>query len=302
LSLSLQYYQDEENAKDYLAESLHRGSLALVLGAGISMDLGLPSWPELVRRCAESRGLSWQEIDTAKPSALALQIVANRIEADATNDVDFAKTVERALYDKVELTPDSVVPKLLLALGALIMSSRRGAVSKVLTYNFDSVLEWYLRLHGYCVRVVQTLPSLVTVSDVDVYHVHGYTPHSSSPDRSESRPILGLDAVDARLSEAMSDPWFRLVHEVVTSHDCLFVGLSDKSFSDRAIHPVLIRARKAVGIGRPLGIWCFGEPLEEGAEGDFFNAGVVPLVFPSVFRIPPFLLGICQRAAEIAVK
>src|ERR1035437_7294833 len=49
---------------------------------------------------------------------------------------------------------------LLIALGALLMGSKRGSVTEVLNVNCDDVLNWYLALHGFDTQVVTRLPSL----------------------------------------------------------------------------------------------------------------------------------------------
>ena len=67
------------------------------------------------------------------------------------------RTGQRHLYLDVNLNEEALRDPLLIALGSLMMGARRGNVKKVLTFNYDSLLEWYLSLHGLSTSVVTTL-------------------------------------------------------------------------------------------------------------------------------------------------
>lgn len=297
-TIPLEYYRDRTRAKEYLAAKLASGSLVLVLGAGISMDLGLPSWGKLVRRCAFLARVPFDEICHRDPSALALQKVAARVEAEVGDDRRFNDIVAKSLYRKIRLSNAVAVRPLMVALGALMIGSKRGSVTKVLTFNFDSMLEWYLLIHGYYANTVTKLPSLVVRADVEIFHIHGYVPHQSLESQPSERPVLGLDSVDRRLSEVGND-WTQLCYETLSSHVALFVGISPETFSDRAFSPILARVDRAIGSqSRPLGFLCLRRPDGEPQEADFLRNGIVPRFFETYAEIPDFLLEVCQEASR----
>jgi len=66
--------------------------------------------------------------------------------------LELASVVRKCLYPEDGLSPaDFMKSSRMGALGAMLMGSRRGTVSEVFTFNYDSALdelEEYLLLHG----------------------------------------------------------------------------------------------------------------------------------------------------------
>src|SRR5258706_12337035 len=172
--LPLKFYADHlGDSQRFLGSTLRAGSLALFLGAGVSKPLGLPDWPTLISRVATRAGLTLDAstIADAKSSRVAMDSV------ESSNAFpEYSKLVHDALYDGLTFTDDIVTQKLLVAIGALTMSSRRGSVRTVVTLNFDDVLEQYWSIHGYSWQLVTGLPTLLQETDVTMYHPNGYLP------------------------------------------------------------------------------------------------------------------------------
>src|SRR5687768_4880554 len=104
LYLPISHYAQREAAIPMLAHHLAHGSLALVLGSGASRGLGLPSWPELVRRCLA--GAPHAKIDPSSipedATAEWLMRVMDPVK-DGMADDEFRKLVRNALYQGVPL-------------------------------------------------------------------------------------------------------------------------------------------------------------------------------------------------------
>lgn len=292
---------NEGRAVEYLASELSKGTLLLVLGAGASAEVGLPGWAELLRRCRGKMGLP---IDKAVDGASAevLQQLADDLERQRFKDNPggLAQLVKQELYDGVDLGGSFAGRELLVALGALMMGSRRGSASRVITFNYDSVLEWYMSLCGFVSRVVVRPPGLEGAEDVRVYHPHGFLPHPGMLLDDSPEIVLGLSKLNERLGTP-GDTWNELMRHLFGTGVALFIGLSVRSFRDRAIAPVLAFVGKQKGRTGATGIWLLADKLDPDQSLDDlraeFGAVGVALLALGKDRMPGFLLRVCAQAA-----
>jgi hypothetical protein len=287
--LPLEFYRDHhDDACTYLAEQLRRGSVALFLGAGVSKPLGLPNWKDLVTKCLVKAGIT-PEPDMFQ-DAQAMRIAMDRVESGRPFH-EYAELVRSALYDGVTLADNLIAQRLLIALGALTMSSRRGSIRTVITLNFDDVLERYWYIHGYSWQVISALPALLLETDVTVYHPNGFLP-STDEWESSNFVVFSESSFDQRLSLYKTE-WRVLVTDVLMSRVGLFIGLSG---DDPIIGPTLHDVKVKIAGTRPTGFWMRGPSPEKG-DDYFLTRNVVPLNFDSFDKYPPFLFKICQAAA-----
>ena len=280
-----------------LSEHLYDGKLALALGAGVSRFLGFPLWWELVHGiCVEHYGESSVNKDTTTNE---LKDTVDEIKRNINNSMKFNKLVKKVLYKNMNYFNDSTVIRneLLISLGALMMGSRRGSVNNVITYNYDDVLEWYLGLHGFNVRVIHDPRTMTTNSDVTIYHPHGFLP--SQYNKGCSRELIFSEtsftyrqrgiAVDDRLWENILD---RLFIEKIY----IFIGLSGK---DPTIFPRLLDIYESqLNRKRPVGYWFYirEDGMERQETKKNLKYGLVPIVVKNADDIPRYLLNICQEA------
>jgi hypothetical protein len=306
--MEFDYLMDEKEAVEVLAHSLLNGSLVLFLGAGVSLGASLPCWKCLIYSMREEKGMTIENIgDTADK----LQVAANEIETAfyPKDKPGFAELVRKCLYKEVELDESLLGEKGLLALGALMFGSRRGSVKRVVTLNFDCILEWYLSRFGHIQQVIFEPPAIEGCEDVRIYHPHGFLPHRDLKTQGSSFVVLGLQSVNKRLADP-NDPWFVLLRHILTSGICLFVGLSARSFEDRVLGPLLEYAAEKNKMSHPelpTGFWIVNLEGEHKTEEEakrlqdrFLASRVVPLLQPTKEGIPNLLFRICQRAAELA--
>ncbi len=299
--MAIDHLTREEMAIPVLSSHLQAGTLVLFLGAGASLGAGLPDWYTLICRLCKAVGLPTDGITPAS-SADALQTAADDVRSRMKDDADFVQLVNRSLYEGVTLSPALLRDDLLIALGALMMGSRRGKVSRVVTFNFDSVLEWYMSLCGMVPRAILLPPTLEGAEDVRVYHPHGFLTHPDQKLSDSTFVILGLDAVNKRLGTS-GDVWFEMLRHLLRSGLALFIGVSPTTFRDRALAPLLVTVGEELRTTRPTAFWlmvCNTNDYDK-YRGEFLRHNVVPLHMDGKDKVPPFLLSICQAAAQSVI-
>lgn len=286
-----------EAAAVALARYLSEGSLALLLGAGVSKGVGLPNWYELVKKCLVDVGLKAEAGALRKNCSIEILLNAiDKVERTAGSGKAYREIVKKNLYDSIDEFSDTIITeKLLIALGALLMGSKRGRVGSVINFNFDDALEWYLRLHGFQVQVISKLPVLARDVDVTVYHPHGFLPKMMPESYSSDFLVFSQYSYDEKLG-ASRDLWMELTKHTLRERVGLFVGLSGK---DPTFDPMLVDVQKSISSNsaRPTGFILFGPEDVDAAH--FEQRNVVPVRFSSFKDIPTFLLRVCQLAASL---
>lgn len=290
---------DPDQAIDFLAHHLRDGSLALALGAGVSRHLSLPRWFELVNGCSKEASLPATFGKSTPADALCERMEA--IEKKTSPDGKAGKgqfpayrnLVKRALYKGINF--DNILNgELLMAIGALLMGSKRGSITEIITFNFDDVLEWYLRLHGYTVNVISGLPALRTNADVTIYHPHGFLPFH--PDFRDSDFLLfSKRSYDKKLGDSV-EPWTEITKALLKSKVTLFVGLSG---DDQTFGPIFDNVHTSLGTSRPTGVWMFTKKDKTERLDQIEDRNFIVLEFDKHEDWPAFLLKICQRAAAL---
>jgi hypothetical protein len=183
------------------------------------------------------------------------------------------------------------------SLGAMLMGSRRGTVTNVVTFNFDSVLEEYLSLHGYVSRVVTELPAITGNEDVTVYHIHGYIPSPNASGAHPSREVIfSKDSMNARVGE-QNGSWPTLLRTFARSKVLLMLGMSAASSIGSAVGPLFKDESAAIAADRPTAFWVGAESFDQDVRHTLLNANVVPVKLLDHNELEAFLLRICRGAA-----
>lgn len=272
----------------FLGSELRNGRLSLFVGAGISKSLGLPLWWELVQRCCDAAGVP-AKLDAAARNE-DLRLLMDAVEKRLGGGQPYRDAVKAALYDGLKYERDVVTRKLLVALGALMLGSRRGSVRNVISYNFDDVLEWYLQLNGFVAQVVVTMPQLLSSADVTIFHPHGFLPNRL---KAESDFLIFSEkSYDERSADTINR-WTALERAVLESNFGLFVGLSG---DDPRTGPLLVSV-KGIAASRVAGWWLLG-PNDTRSDDFFIDRNVVPVRFLTYDAYADFILDIAQMAAS----
>lgn len=296
--MDFDYLTEYDRAVEFLADSLSAGTLVLFLGAGVSSGARLPDWRALVESMRTEVGLTNDDVSSAADS---LERAADEIRRKffPGDEPGFADLVQKCLYRGTSLDDSVLGDRLLTALGALLMGSRRGSVRRIVTFNFDSVLESYIWLNGLVPQVVLQPPVDEGAEDVRLYHPHGFLPHPDLKIKGSGFVILGSRSINLRIGEPY-DPWIELLRHTLSTGVGLFVGLSKHSFRDRALAPLLAAVGKGLNARRPTGFWVLKKENAKDSEVDkeFLDCNIVPLRVSGLAEVPKLLLEICQRAAE----
>lgn len=297
------YERNREPALKDIAAALKKGELSLMLGAGCSAPMHLPTWPDLARSCCKevaTKGIKVEcdDITDDWPGEKLFMRMATARRL-LNNDADFLAIVRRNLYGPWGGKAPSEPTQLLRAIGTMTMGSKRGRVREIITLNFDSLIEWYLTFHGYVVQVIEDVPKIHREADVTIYHPHGYLPFDGSLGQPSKTLIFDQEAVEERML-AIQAAWNETFRFLLGSRVFLAVGLSGND----SLHRLLLRSaadQRRKGDDRPLGFWFYRETDEKKFDsdvlGDLRAKGIAMLKVAEFVEIEKFLLDVCREAA-----
>lgn len=233
----------------YLSERL-----CLVLGAGVSLDVGLPSWHLLLQKLL-AKAIAQEAVDPAASRVVAqlfdgvigpnplvsARWLTNWFREHSRTGRTFEDAVREALYEDLEEDSSAMwgeIVKLCASPG------RRANLDSVITFNYDDLLERNLsRLElDIPFASIFELGQHPGPNDLPIYHVHGFLPRD--PGLPASPAItLGDDSYHEQYTDSYS--WSNLIQLAKYSEKrCLFLGVS---FSDPNLRRLLDIARNLRG-------------------------------------------------------
>jgi hypothetical protein len=215
------------------------------------------------------------------------------------DDVDdgtakYVSKIYEALYGDV---PDGLLEQLqksplLLAVAALLTGTYRGRIHYVFTYNYDNLLEQYLDMLGYTVRVRTGPTDFSSKSDVEINHVHGFLPQSWTPDSKVPELILSERSYRGRRSE-IDEGWSSYVEHSFYSKAGLFLGLSG---DDSATLDLFERTKKRIHRSADYnGYWLLTPDAYDRNAGPIGEVGICPIRIEKE-KLPTFVFRVCQAA------
>lgn len=237
--------QARESRLTTLAADFADGNVSLVLGAGVSIDSGLPDWTSLLdslfvrlltRDLAVGSDIRDDEIDSIvkrlkdvdDPSSLmTARYLRKGLNSSPTDASDtFYTTVGDELYkrSKRKVRANTWIK----ALAKMTHPRRTGAkIKAVVTYNFDDLLEKELTSTGDVFRSIFREGDIPTNDELPIYHVHGFLPESTEPydQLEESKLVFSEEGYHEIYIDSYH--WSNLVQlNLYRESTCLFVGLS----------------------------------------------------------------------------
>lgn len=213
-----------------LQEYFKNDKLVLVLGAGVSMPFGLPSWQLLLQK------LMVTTIETGETASTIAELfytifnpnplIAGRYLQKQLDDKkeSFDAAVRKILYENVDNNVESLLMKEIVKF--CIAAGKSPNLNSIITYNFDDLLEQSISKLDmelpYC--SIYGNGQEIKPSELPIYHVHGFLPQSG--EISELNNItFGENFYHQQYSDIYS--WNNLVQiNKFRECNCLFLGFS----------------------------------------------------------------------------
>ncbi len=231
----------------HMRERREARAFRLVLGAGVSKEVGFPNWRDLVLRIARDPEVQGEHLltasgastsDTAKTQMLLQHYRSKRL--DALGETTSAKAlrkihgewqriIQRSLYHDVPNSAEKLREKhpYLKEVIPIVMDS-----SMTVTYNFDDTVERLIRLacpdrEGKFGRIFETVWNAALQfrpGTAVIYHPNGFLPNNLLEYPSETI-VFSEDSFADQLIESMAGHHASLLHHL-SKTTCLFLGLS----------------------------------------------------------------------------
>lgn len=252
--------KQQRHARASLIKAARAGGIALVLGAGVSISRGVPSWAGLVKalwdEVAHRPSPKWLANAATPPHPLGLQIVLEEIEFYlrrhlAQQDgigyeaVD-KRLVERELAARIgqklyaNESPANTFDTLEILVELLRADQRRTSrrIAQVITFNADDLLEREANrdTRGGEAPVLWPVPRASfhprrsrganDCAPITVYHLHGFLPKSRAYKRRAPDTLV---FTDAQYWESVANPASfanRVMSMALQEYRCVFIGMS----------------------------------------------------------------------------
>lgn len=208
--------------------------MVLFLGAGVSIDGGIPLWGTLIKtlhiymlnRLTKDKSLSFEEQEMIKELAfdneMESPLLQMRYIKAAFQNEEYYQLVHSALYGQ-KINIDT---KLLNAIAKICTPQRAYCgVKSIITYNFDNLLEMKLAQKDIQHHVIFSEQGRQMVDKLNIYHVHGYLPANMDEMTLEPNLIFSEEDYHRVYRDAFS--WSNLAQlNALRENTCLFIGCS----------------------------------------------------------------------------
>lgn len=215
---------------------------ALVLGAGISIDLGAKSWDGLLQDFEielRKKGVI-HDTDKVKKNVGSSSLITAQLCKDLyNNDIDFYWAIHQSLYPSIGSKHSSEMDELI----EIIKYSHAKKHFRILTYNFDDYLERHLEKQG--IKYNTLFNENGTINNlISIYHVHGFLPEVKAKSHIKNIYSNSIFLTEENYNDLYNKPYSWQISSQLSffrENQCLFVGCS---LSDPNIRRLLEITRK----------------------------------------------------------
>jgi hypothetical protein len=209
-----------------LTNDYQNGNLTLFCGAGVSKDVGLPLWKELIQ-------LLLQEKEKDKKPSLINSAINSYNEIIWANCIshlskdNFIEKVRKSLYFKTERNEKSPFIDTIIN---LCKENSKGEypIKSIVTFNFDDLIEQNLGIHHIPYKSVFGLSKNENETGdnrILIYHPHGFLPERGKLNEEKNHIIFGETGYHEQYINMYN--WNNLVQlNLLQNSTCLFIGTS----------------------------------------------------------------------------
>jgi hypothetical protein len=227
-----------------LSQSLKDGRLTLIIGAGCSVDAGIPKWDDLLLRLLNSLVKKKNQEYSKLMNNINPIEFKNRYNVSPlvlgknlkfTFKAEFQSELRNALYLKSLDTS-----KMIDAIISLSRPSRGGkSLESIITFNFDSLIEENLEKNEIKYKTIYSEGNRYSQNEIPIYHIHGYIPRTGKL-TDENEVVFSEDSYHSQFIDPYT--WSNLILLNKLSHNtCLLVGLSLKDPNLRRLLDISFR-------------------------------------------------------------
>ncbi len=249
------------DARRSLQKAVDSGGVTLVLGAGVSIGRGVPSWPALVRQLWRSvnpdqSAPDWLRGEVPPPHPFALQILLEELEGalrwqlaqEAGPDAEpptaadvqatLAQRIADCLYAEVRGHDETDTLGVLVEILRREQQSPIRRIKQVITFNADDLLERSANRDVDAGRTPVLFPvprgsfhprhtgGAFGCPPITVYHLHGFIPRSPTYSRRADDTLVFTDAQYWGTIAEPSSFANRIMGTALQETHCIFIGLS----------------------------------------------------------------------------
>lgn len=199
----------------------------LVLGAGVSIDLGAKSWDDLLAHF-ESELKAAGTIDNVeqlcKKVGGSSLITAQLCKDLYKSENEYYWAIHNGLYGTKKAKSEYALDEIVKIIQMCSAKKR----FRVLTYNFDNYLEQSLQDNGVKFNSLFNAQCVVN-NDLSIYHVHGYLPRVKYKSYMQEKHKQSIYLTEENYNELYNHPYSWQISSQLSffrENLCLFVGCS----------------------------------------------------------------------------
>lgn len=226
--------KNKSNHIEHVRKAYKNNDLVLFLGAGVSIDSGIPLWSELIKKLliqmiikrSDNKELTSEEIDMLSDLAYNNKedspLTQMRYIRSAFEDDEYYELVHDVLYSK-PLSKNNKILDAIIKLAAPQYSN--AGLKSIITYNFDDLIEQKFEEKEFEHNSIYQEENMIAIDKLNIYHVHGFLPSNWSKEENDANLIFSEEDYHRVYRDSFS--WSNLTQiNAFRDNTCLFIGCS----------------------------------------------------------------------------